>query len=442
MRLALALALNSALLAVLLPWLRRQWQQGRGGVRLALVVGLGGRVGVGIVTGLHLVNDAYHMSQFGRQLTAQCWAAPAAALRTLGGDELHFAGQDMVFHGMSNTFFFVKVIALLNLASLTTDWLNAVYLSVFSFVGCWALAKALGRAFPQTPAGAALLAFVVWPSVIFWASGVTKESVVLGSGAGLLAVFVRVFFARDKVTKSGRVLQVGALAMLAIIHFKMRYFFAVPLLGGLAALGLLLALQRAWVARRRWAQVMVMVAVLAGGAWLASEVSVAFRLNKFTNQVMRIYDQHVAASVGQPHFEYPDLQPTPESIVRHLPQAAANALTRPWLGESRKMVYVAAGLENAVLLVLLAVAVVAVWRGKGGRLPFGLVLALAVHCLVLALLLGLSTPNLGSLHRYRSGLLPYLLLLVLQNEYVAATFQRLGLLNPPGWSPSGSMERP
>jgi hypothetical protein len=43
------------------------------------------------------------------------------------------------------------------------------------------------------------------------------------------------------------------------------------------------------------------------------------------------------------------------------------------------------------------------------------------------MLIGLTTPNFGSLNRYRSELLPFLLLLLLQNDYAAALLQRLGL---------------
>ena len=53
-------------------------------------------------------------------------------------------------------------------------------------------------------------------------------------------------------------------------------------------------------------------------------------------------------------------------------------------------------------------------RGQPGRLSAGLVLALLLYCVVLAGLIGLSTPNLGTLHRYRAILLPWLLWLSLQ----------------------------
>jgi hypothetical protein len=46
---------------------------------------------------------------------------------------------------------------------------------------------------------------------------------------------------------------------------------------------------------------------------------------------------------------------------------------------------------------------------------------------ILAILMGLTTPNLGSLNRYRNDLLPFFLLLVLQNDYAAKVISWLGL---------------
>ena len=97
------------------------------------------------------------------------------------------------------------------------------------------------------------------------------------------------------------------------------------------------------------------------------------------------------------------------------------------LGKVANATDAAAGLENAAILMLFAVAVWAGLRGRIGKLPFGLSVGLSIFCLILAFLIGLTTPNLGSLSRYRSDLLPFLLLLLLQNEYAAKLLSRLRL---------------
>jgi hypothetical protein len=75
-------------------------------------------------------------------------------------------------------------------------------------------------------------------------------------------------------------------------------------------------------------------------------------------------------------------------------------------------------------------------RRRGGHLPFELGLGLGLFCLAVAALIGLTSPNLGSLSRYRTGMLPFLVFLLLQNDYAAAGLRRLGLAR------KGSAETP
>ncbi len=424
----MALGLNAALLAVLLPWLRREWRCLSGPWRWALGLGLTLRLAVGGVRGINPFWDAAYFGDLGQLLNAQFWADPAGAWQSLTGDAVRFAGQQIVFYGMSNTLFMGKIIFVLDLASLGVSWMNGLYLSLWAFAGCWRLARVLAQVLPATPAGAGVVGLMLWPSTIYWAVGLSKEAVLLGSATWLTALVVARLYGPPVVRNWRRTLGWwGGATGLALMHFDMRYFFAAPLLGGLLGLALVQGLRRRGWARRHLAQVLVLGAVLGAGAWLAPQVSGAFRLNKLTSQVIRIYDLNLFMSVGRPHFEYPDLRPTAASFLAHTPQAAWNTLTRPWLGESARPQYVLAGLENALLLALLAVALTALARGRGGRLPFALAVVLVGYCLLLTVLIGLSTPNLGTLSRYRSVLLPFWLLLLLQNDYAAAALRRLGL---------------
>ena len=434
MKIALAILLNAALLAGLLPWLLRQWREAPAGWwRAALVVGLGVRVAVGLARNWHLQLDAEFMSDLSKPITAQLWEQPGQAWQTLtqAVTLIHFKYYTAVYQDLSNTWFFIKILAFLNLASGGIGWLNGLYLSLFAFMGSWQLVRVLARVFPATPAGAGAVAFLLWPSVWFWATGLSKESLLVGSGVWLTALVLDRLYGEPEGRlrstwwdRAGWWLAVG---VLAFVHFKMRYFFAAPLLAVLLGIALVRGLQLHGLARPRWAQAIALLMVLGSGLWLAQQLSVAFSVNKFTNQVVRVYTSFLPNLVGRPHFEYPDLRPTLESVLSYAPQAVANTLMRPYLGETREPRLAAAGAENLLLLVLLVVAAVGAVRGRAGRLPFVLGLGLVIFCLVLAALMGLTTPNLGSLHRYRSDLMPYLVLLLLQNDYAAAALRRLGL---------------
>ncbi|UOR07239.1 hypothetical protein MUN82_09095 [Hymenobacter aerilatus] len=411
MRLLLAIILNTGLLWLLWRWVRREQQAPGVGPLLLPILVL--KLTITLLTVMLLTEDARYFHYWGRALTEQLWATPAAWVGTLLGDEFHAAGQQLIYHGYSNTFFLIKVLSALNLGSLGSVWLNAVYLSVFCLVGCWQLVRKVPKLFPDTLALAVPVAFLLWPTVLYWTSGITKESVLVGALAWLTALVLGWLYGQQPV----RVWSVVGGIVLMVVGFKMRYFFAVLLFAALLGLALIRVGEQLGV-RQRGVQVALVVLLLCGGGWVLSEVNSIFRFNRFSSQLLRNYYGMLDQSRHKPHIEYDHLAPTWQSVATNAPAAAINTLLRPWPWESTQWNYLAVSLENVVLLTLLLTAAVAVWRGRGGRLPFALVLVLAIYCLGLAVLLGLTTPNLGTLSRYRTVLLPFLLLLLLQNEYV------------------------
>ena len=190
--------------------------------------------------------------------------------------------------------------------------------------------------------------------------------------------------------------------------------------------GITLAQRRGWL-RVGWLPLALAVlggvAVVGAGAVAVGGEPVSQRF--VTSQLWQNYAHGLATSAGRPHLAYAGLRPTVGSMARYFPFAAFQALARPWLGESAAPLYLAAALENLLLLALLLAAAVAVARGRPGRLPPALVLALLLYCLLLAGLIGLSTPNLGTLHRYRAVVLPWLLWLLLQPDYARQLLRRL-----------------
>lgn len=413
MKVVIALLLNALLIAGLLSWLRAEYRQAHPDLRRWLLPALALRLAAGV---LPHGPDGRLMSFWGQALTAQFWARPGAAWALWQGHEVHAGRQVLDVYQWSNTLFTSKIVSLLNLAALGSAWLNGVYLSLFCFVGCWVLVRTLARLFPAAPVGAGVVAFLLWPSVVWWASGITKEALLLGSGAALIALVLSKLYGHEP---SGRWRRLGSwllLGFLAWLHLRMRYFFALPLLGCLLALaGTTLATRRGWLlAGWRW-----QLLALASGLGLAGLLVVAVggepvSRSFVTSQLWQNYLHGLATSAGRPHLLFAGLRPTLGSMASYFPLAAFQALARPWLGESAAPLYVVAGIENLLLLGLLAAAAWNVLRGRPGRLPAGLVLALLLYCLVLAGLIGLSTPNLGTLHRYRAIMLPWLLWLSLQ----------------------------
>ncbi|WP_231717565.1 hypothetical protein [Hymenobacter sp. DG25A] len=413
----MAILLNAGVLSALIFWLQKQRQEPRIGRLLWPLLAL--KLVVGLLSVYRMSDDAEYFQEWSVLMTQQAWADPQAWVATLGAETFRFQGEALIFHGFSNTFFFIKLLSLLNLMTGGIAWINALYLSLFSFIGCWQLAKVVGQLFPATPPLAAPLAFLAWPSVVFWSAGITKEAVLLGSLAWLAAWVLQKGYGNRPV----RWYSVVGGVVLIWLAFKMRFFFAVFLFLALAFLLLIRVLQRMKLQLSNWMQLGLLLVLFAGGAWFAGMISPVFRANKFTSQLIYSYAELEKISQDKPHLHYQNLKPTLGSIASYAPLAALNAVVRPLPGESWELKYVVSGIENLAFISLLLLSVWAVMRGRAGKLPFTVVLAFGFYCFMLAALIGLTTPNLGTLSRYRVAFLPFLVFLLLQNDYVARWLQ-------------------
>lgn len=431
MRLVVALLLNLLLALGLVWWLRREHRRAAPSLRRWLLPALGWRLLLTAIVGSRPSPDANFMVFWSKGLAVDAWAHPAGAWVLWQGQQIRSgSGQVLTKYDLSNTLFFIKILGVLNFASLGIVFLNALYLSLFCFVGCWLLARTWAQVFPATPPAAAAVALLLWPSVVWWTAGLGKETMLVGCETALVALVLRLLYGPPAATGAKAWLQrltyLVLSLLLAWLAYRMRFFFALPLLGVLVALaGLRGAAQRGWLgatSSRRQLIALLLVAGVGGGLGIRLFPN---EVKFYTEQLYEQYTFGSAASVGRPHLAYPHLAPTGPSLLAHAPLAVAQVLTRPWLGESRSLFYTGVGLENLGLLLLLALAALAVVRGRPGCLPVVLVLLLLAYFVLTAAFIGLSTPNLGTMHRYRAALLPWLLLLLLQNDYARRLMKNL-----------------
>jgi hypothetical protein len=105
------------------------------------------------------------------------------------------------------------------------------------------------------------------------------------------------------------------------------------------------------------------------------------------------------------------LSATIKSVIINLPWALVSGIFRPFIGEGQGMLGLAASIENLFVLILF---ISFLWRFKiHSHRPISiLVLAGISYCVVLCIFLALSTPNLGTLSRYRVGFLPFLIFMI------------------------------
>ncbi|WP_347158245.1 hypothetical protein [Pontibacter chitinilyticus] len=319
------------------------------------------------------------------------------------------------FPGFTNSFFFLKLLSLLNLLTGSSYYLDGLYFSLFSFWGAGKLTATLNQAFPRYKP-AAVIAFLFFPSVVFWSSGVLKDSLLFGSMCWLIALVLQLG-QRQRPSVAARWLA----PLMLLLFYSIKFFLAYLLL----PLLLLYLLFKYNPLQLKPAQQVLLMAAAVGVLAMAGLLFFkVYAQGFFYRNVVEGYAFMLAHSLDKPHIEFHDLAPGIKSFVLHAPEAALSSIYRPFVWENSNMLYLALALENLVLLLLTVLALLSAVRKRKVRITLEQVLFGAI-VLFLAVLFGLSTPNFGTLSRYRIAFLPFLVYLLLQSHYTQALLRKL-----------------
>jgi hypothetical protein len=313
--------------------------------------------------------------------------------------------------GYSNSFFFVKLLSLLHFLTGSSFWGSGLYLSLFSFWGCWYLVDKLQRYFPEYGPGA-IIAFLFFPSVVFWTSGVSKDSVFMGSLCLTVGLVLQLSKNEEKAARLR-----NCIVLLASVYllWKIKFFLASVILVLLFTWLLIQWLTKlvSWL-QPKGRQLLAWGVFLAIGTFVASFAHPTFNLDFFARHIVWNYTNLLAKSdPTKPLLLLPGLEASLWSVVKHAPEAVFQMLFRPFVWEAAPLFYKMAGIENLLLLLLVAITVLyLLYLRQWPRLP-GFLAVLLVFFFIGAVLVSLPTPNLGTLFRYRAPLLPFFLMVVL-----------------------------
>lgn len=312
--------------------------------------------------------------------------------------------RDLVFND-PRALFLSKVVSVAGLLTGSNYWVIACYFSLSSFAAAWYLVSITHR-YNGKLAGAAVVAFLFFPSVVFWSSGILKESLAMAalyfSGAVLLKRW-----GHQSITVGEWLVVPLCIWILWMLKY---YYVAIFLPAAITALVVQRAEQRFVWLSPVWGLV-VWVAVFMIPLSVASMIHPNFYPERFFGVIVSNYDTFAALSGPEDRIDYAGLEASAGSILWHSPKALISALFRPFPWEATNVFQGLTAVENCILLVLLVMSIPRwgdAWQDKDRVLVFSLI----VYIVLLGIFLALSTPNFGTLSRYRVGFLPFLVFLV------------------------------
>lgn len=324
--------------------------------------------------------------------------------------------QRIWYYGDDRSYFIVRITAFWDLFTFHTYTATALFFAAWSFAGSWAVFVAFKRLYPsKTKIMAYCILFV--PSVVFWGSGILKDSVTFGA-LGLATYSLFNLFSHNK---NRAILAIMLMASCYIIFMIKVYI----LLAFIAASSIWLFSKNVGAIKSEVIKLIVgpiIIVFFLGGGYFLTNVLVSddsrYALDKIAqtaavtaNDIRYGWGARTGEGAG---YDLGTLDGSVTSMVLLAPAAINVSLFRPYLWEVKNPLMLLAALESTIILIL-TIYMLFAGRKQLGKLFMDPQLR---FCLAFAGLfafaVGVSTYNFGTLMRYKIPMMPfYLLFLVL-----------------------------
>lgn len=303
--------------------------------------------------------------------------------------------------------FLVKILSAVLLGSFNNYWIASLYFSLSSFLGSWYLVTKIQN-YLSNGIGAAVISFLFIPSFIFWSSGVIKESLAIGALMYLAGCFV--YIINKEPTRWWEWLT--ALVSLVVL-WNLKYYWAALFIPSVITSIIVVRLILMWIPTlNQIFETIIWLTLFLCIVLAASTIHPNFYLSRFLMVVVENHNAYTMVSDHGPSVHFHELHATWGSILLNSPWALFSGLFRPLIFESRTLFQFVISIEN-LLLLLLCVYNFRYMKSALNSSHRFMILSAMIYIVLLAVFLTLSTPNFGTLSRYRVGFLPFFFFLLL-----------------------------
>lgn len=377
-----------------------------------LWLALGLKILAGISLGLvytyyYEVGDTFGFFEDARKLSALFSHQAFEYCRFLWSGDGSFPVYDQLNNIQARSLFLVKVVSVVGLFAMDNYWIISFYFSLISFFCALYLISKIAIYFPRQ-AYAAMVAFLFVPSVLFWGSGIVKETLALASLFFLSGFYLVIVFRATPKIWEWLVVILAAFFLWSLKYYWAAIFFPSSI-STVLVYKLLIPRFKVLTAAQSIAALVAIFLTLGVGA---SFIHPNFYLTRFLQVIADNHDAFVAAYAGGPFVHFTNLRPSWPSMLANSPWALISGLYRPFLGEGTTIFQGLMAIENLFLFMLTLYNLryaTAIYRSPH-RL---MIISALLFIMLLAIFLTLSTPNFGTLSRYRIGYLPFLYFLLL-----------------------------
>jgi len=340
-------------------------------------------------------------------------------------DDTYWYSSRIWYYRDIHSYTIVRIAGFFDLFTLHTYSATSLFFSAFSFSGLWAMFFVITLKYPSQPFKLAIAILFV-PSVLFWGSGILKDTITLGAIGWLTWSLFRIL----ELKKWG-FLEILIGALMSMLIFSIKIYILLCFMPLISVWLLFKNLSRVKSLLLKLLLVPLFLIVFgSAGYFTLDTISKDSKRYSIENLAQRAYITAYdirygwgARNGGDGGYDIGLPDGTVSGMLKLMPAAINVTLFRPYLWEARNPLMILSAIESLMISILFL-------RFLYKR-NFHFVLKDPFLCFCLAFVLlfsfavGVSTFNFGTLMRYKIPILPFtLIILLLEDKNENSHFRR------------------
>ena len=325
-----------------------------------------------------------------------------------------------------NNFMVTRIVAMVSFFSFGKYLITNLFFSMIAFSGVWRLYRFFYEQYPHLHKQLAI-AILYLPTFVFWSSGILKDPICISALGWITYALYEAFYKKKDIIKNIIILFVfGYLLAVLKIYILISY---VPFFF------LYLILKNVNLVKNRLLKWILGPVLIIGSVIAGQQV-----MNKFKNELGTFSADGITDQIGKQRGTFRDetqegggassfslgveFDGSVTSLIKIAPAAIIATFYRPFIWESRKISTLLSSLESMMIMFF---TLLVLYRA-GPRKIFQSIRKdpVILYCILFALLFGLfvgaTTPNFGSLVRYKIPCMPfYVIALYLIHDKIKKT---------------------
>jgi len=305
------------------------------------------------------------------------------------------------------SYFIIRLAGFFDLFTFSTYSSTTLFFALISFIGMWLFFLTFYRRYPHLHREIAIVCFFI-PSVVFWGSGLLKDTIMMGCLGAATYCFDALFIRRRFSIAKALVLLLSLFVIFSVKKFILQAFLPCVLLW------IYLNYMHNIRSRVLRAVILPFVLIIIGVSGYYSVVKVGEGDSRYSVENIAFTARTTAIDISSlsgrdagSTYTLGELDGTMTGMVKLAPQAINVSLFRPYIWEVRNPLMLLSALESLTMLLL---SFIIIFR-KHADLLHILTRPDIVFCLaftiIYAFAVGVSTFNFGTLARYKIPLLPF-----------------------------------